>query len=411
MDKIYKDGQYKKFCLYGFLKSMRFFEAFFILYLIQKGLSYTQIGLLYALREISINLMEVPSGILADTFGRKRAMIGSFFVYILSFILYYLANSMWLMAPAFILYGAAEAFRSGTHKGMMMSYLEKKGWSHLRIDYYGHTRAWSQTGLALSALVAGSLVYFSGSYETIFLFSIIPYVLNILLVASYPQELNGQTGKGNKRSINNTLKALWISIKNPRLLSVINTSALHSAYLKSIKDYIQPLIVQLALVVPLFTGMEANKKNGVFVAVFYFLIYFMNAAASRRAQKIEGRRPGAAQRTLMIGLSAGAACGVLYAIGLWAAAILCFMCIFIMENIRKPILTAYVADRVEPDVLTSVLSAQSLLKTVFTAGISLILGVMADALGLGAALLGVSCICLLIYILVDLTAYYLRRQK
>ena len=124
MDTIIKNSQYFKFCIYGFLKNLRFFDAFFILFLIEKGLPYTQIGILYAVREIFINIFEIPSGIIADTYGRKNALIGSFFVYIISFSVFYLSNDFWLLLIAFIIFGIGEAFRSGTHKGMIMDYLK-----------------------------------------------------------------------------------------------------------------------------------------------------------------------------------------------------------------------------------------------------------------------------------------------
>ncbi|MDO7976343.1 hypothetical protein [Oceanotoga teriensis] len=39
-----KDKQYYKFCMYGFFKNLRFFEPFFMLFLKEKGLSFTEIG-------------------------------------------------------------------------------------------------------------------------------------------------------------------------------------------------------------------------------------------------------------------------------------------------------------------------------------------------------------------------------
>ncbi len=74
----------------------------------------------------------------------------------------------------FILFGMTEAFRSGTHKGMIMEYLNLNGWEHQAINYYGHTRSWSQMGSAISALLAGFIVYFGGDYQVIFLYSIFP---------------------------------------------------------------------------------------------------------------------------------------------------------------------------------------------------------------------------------------------
>ena len=144
MDILIKNRQYFKFCIYGFLKNLRFFDAFFILFLIEKGLSFTQIGILYAVREIFTSIFEIPSGIIADTFGRKNSLIGSFFIFIVSFYVFYISNDFWFFLIAFILYGIGDAFRSGAHKGMIMDYLKLNDWGEQKINYYGHTRSWSQ---------------------------------------------------------------------------------------------------------------------------------------------------------------------------------------------------------------------------------------------------------------------------
>lgn len=102
-----KNTQYIKFCAYGFLRNLRFFEAFLVLFLLEKGLSYTEIGILYASREITINLCEIPSGIIADTYGRKTALAGALFLYIISFIVFYFSNIFWLFWVAFIFSASA----------------------------------------------------------------------------------------------------------------------------------------------------------------------------------------------------------------------------------------------------------------------------------------------------------------
>ncbi len=89
MNPALKDGQYLKFCAYGFLKNLRFYEAFLLLFFLENGISYGQIGILYATREIIINVLEIPSGIVADTYGRKHSLIAAFFAYILSFLVFY----------------------------------------------------------------------------------------------------------------------------------------------------------------------------------------------------------------------------------------------------------------------------------------------------------------------------------
>jgi len=173
-----KDKQYFKFCAYGFLKNLRLFEPFLILFFLEAGLSFLEIGMLYSVREIMRNLLEMPAGILADALGRRRTMINSFAFYIISFLTFYFAHSFVLLMTAMIFYALGDAFRTGTHKAMIFDYLKIKGWQDQKVHYYGHTRSWSQLGSALSALIAGVLVFFTGHYRLIFVFSTIPYVLD-----------------------------------------------------------------------------------------------------------------------------------------------------------------------------------------------------------------------------------------
>ena len=133
-----------------------------MLFLLEKGLSYTEIGILYASREITINICELPSGIIADTYGRKTALAGALLLYIISFVVFYFSNIFWLFWIAFIFFGIGDAFRTGTHKGLIMSYLALNKWSEYKISYYGHTRSWSQRGAAVSSIMAGLIVFYSG---------------------------------------------------------------------------------------------------------------------------------------------------------------------------------------------------------------------------------------------------------
>lgn len=415
MDILIKNRQYYKFCGYGFLKNLRFFDAFFILFLVEKGLSFTQIGVLYAVREIVINISEVPSGIVADTYGRKSALIGSLFIYILSFLFFYLSEGFWLFLFAFVLYGIGDAFRTGTHKGMIMDYLQINRLEGKNIEYYGHTRSWSQLGLALSSLVAGLIVFHSGSYRYIFLFSIIPYLLNLLLIASYPKELNrpfrrehSHSPAGFRLVAGSFLKV----IRQPKVLKIINTSALHSAYLKSVKDYIQPLMVNVALLIPVMLHVDPQKKNGIIIGLIYFLIYLFTSTASKLSSKVAARyKKNISFLTLLLGFIFGIACGALFISGFWILSLIAFTGIFIVENLRKPILTGFIADQVPNAILTSVISAESLLRTVITAFLALVFGIVADNFGIGVSLLVVALFLVVITVIINENARIYNKRR
>jgi len=362
---------------------------------VDKGLSFTQIGVLYAIREIVINLFEIPSGIIADTYGRKSALLASFTLYIVSFIIFSFTTDFWLFIFAFSLFGVAEAFRSGTHKAMIMEYLKLNNWGGHKVNYYGHTRSWSQKGSAISALSAGVLVFYFGNYKIIFLLSIIPYLLNFALIMTYPSVLNRKsatiTHKKNKPSFRATFLSFFQMIKKPKVFAIMHSSAVHSAFQKAVKDYIQPIMLSVAFMIPLLSQVNIDKKNGLLIGVFYFIIFLLTSQASRWASSFDiGIKGDTSYKTLLYGFLFGVSVGMLYFYEIPQLALLFFVGIYIIENIRKPILTGLLADEVPNELLASVISAQSQWKTVLTAGIALLFGVFVDYFGLGAAFVFIS---------------------
>ena len=125
---ILKDFQVKKFCIYGFLKNLKFFEPYLIIYLMGNNINLFQMGVLIAVREIIINLFEIPSGFIADYFGRKKEMYFCFVFYIISFIFFFFTDTFTLAIGGMIFWGLGEAFKSGTHKAMIYTYLDYQGW-------------------------------------------------------------------------------------------------------------------------------------------------------------------------------------------------------------------------------------------------------------------------------------------
>ena len=391
-----KNVQYYKFCLYGFLKNLRFFDAFFILFLLEKELSYTEIGTLYAVREILTNIFEVPSGIIADRYGRKTALTASFIAYIISFVLFFVATGFVWFLFAFVLFGLADAFRSGTHKAMIMDYLKLNKWETQKINYYGHTRACSQKGSAVSSLAAGLIVFYAGNYGNIFLFSIVPYMINFLLIMSYPADLNLSVGHKKRLGIGEMLKSFYVVVKRPKVWRIINSSAVFTAYQKAVKDYIQLLMLGVAVMIPVLNHYETKKKTGLIIGLIYFVVYLLTSRASQLASKIAAvNKNKVAYSTLLVGFTGGILSGIFQHYELWIFALLAFVLIYIIENIRKPILTGFLADQVPNEILTSVISVQSLYRTILTSLIALLFGWAADVYGIGISFILVTGILLI----------------
>jgi len=403
-----KNLQYAKFCAYGFLKDLRFYEPFMLLVFLDKGLSYLEIGTLYATREVLINLMEVPSGIFADSVGRRLTMVFSFLAYILAFITFYFADRFEILLLAMAAYAFGDAFRTGTHKAMIFDYLRLNGWEDQKTYYYGHTRAWSQRGAALSALIAALLVLYQGSYAPIFLFTIIPYVLHLFLILSYPKNLDGKRHTSDRRITEefvSVLRSLIASMKSLAMVRTISSQALYTGYYKAFKDYLQPLLQTLALSLPIFLTLEDQKRTALVIGIVYSILYATTAFASSKSGAFSSHFNGLAtplNLTLLIGVTLGLVSGLLLHLSYVILAVVLYLGIYILENLRKPMGIAYVSERMDQTSLASGLSVESQAESLFAAAIALLLGWLSNLFGVGLGIMSVSLICLLLGLLLRL---------
>lgn len=386
-----KDTQYYRFCLYGFLKNLRFFEPFLILFFLEKGLSFLQIGILYSILEITRNIFEIPSGFLSDILGRRKTLASSFGVYIVSFVVFYYSEEYVFLALSMILFALGDAFRTGTHKAMIFAYLTHKGWKDQKVHYYGNTRSWSQMGSAISSLVAGAIVFYQGNYRSIFLIAIIPYVIDMVNVATYPKVLEGNSLSSKNRK--KTAKKVWQTVResftNPSILKSLANTSSYSGFYKAVKDYLQPFIKTMVLATPLLLAYSDKQRAAIFIGIIYFVLYFVTSMVSRSSGKFKDRfstfyKP--LNFTLVIGFAIGILGGIAFGYELYALAILFFIGIFIMENLRKPIGMAYLANKLDNKAMATALSVESQIKSLFAAFIAPLLGYLSDCFGIGIGL-------------------------
>jgi len=402
-----KNLQYYKFCLYGFLKNLRFFDAFIILFFRDCGLSFLQIGTLYSIREITVQVFEIPSGMAADSWGRRKAMLLALSAYIFSFFLFYYSGLYSLFVAAMIMYGIGEAFRSGTHKAIIFDYLKRNNMKDIKTQYYGHTRSWSQMGSALAALGGMIIVFGSGMYRTIFLFTTIPYVLDLILIRSYPKELDGAGQSKIKWSLlenfRKTLIESKIALKDKNLLKNLISASLVIATFKSLKDYIQPMIKNMAIGLPFLMSIDSisnTQKESVLIGVIYFIIFVITSFSARNAYRVEQickSLPKAANRIYMIAAFTLLTAGILFSFKYYVPAVIIFFGLYISQNLRRPIMVSFLSEKIPEKIMATGLSVESQLTTIIIAVFSPLVGYIIDEFTLGAGILTGGIILLLAY--------------
>ena len=393
--KAYK-RQIIKFGLYGFLKNLRFFEPFFIVFLKQSGLTFFQIGLLYSIREIIIYVFEVPSGVIADRYGKNTELSICFVFYIISFIIFFVGTNFYMYIFAMVLYGLGDAFRSGTHKAMIMSYLDRQDHTYSKSKVYGKTRSYSLMGSMVASIAGIGLYFYFSSIAWLFIIAIIPYVLDLLLILSYPSYLNEkqETNFKLKKFFKEGINSVKYVFQDKERLKLLIASSTYSASFKSVKDYIQPLIVSVTLSVVIFSDLSANDNTIIYIGVIYAVIYFLSSFASLNAYRISSRFSNDRVISIMWLLS-GIAFIILsiYSNNLFVL-VFVFLSIYLFLNIRKPLITEKIGNITIDSKRASVLSIASQFKSIFVAILAPVLGYIADIYSIAIMLfiLGVAMI-------------------
>lgn len=404
------DRMFPRFAAYGFLKNLRFFDPFIILIFREAGLSFLQIGLLYTIRDISANILEIPTGIFADAFGRRKSMVMAFASYLLSFIIFYLCTSFPLYALAMLLFAFGEAFRSGTHKALILEHLKITGRTHLKVAYYGRTRAFSQLGSAVNALIAAALVFYAGEYRVMFLAATIPYTLDLLNMLSYPKALDGDLQQIPLKNIltqtQKTLGDFGGIFANRLALRAISNSSLGSALFKSTKDYLQPILETFVLSLPIFLIAGEKERSALVIGIVYFVIYLASSYASRSAA-IFSKKFRSLGRAVNLSFLLGA--GFLFIAGFTAQyhwvlfTVSIFLVFYVLQNLRKPMTVSLISDQIESRVMASGLSVEAQFTTLLSALFAPLLGLLADQVGVGSALaiFGAGALLLSFFVRVD----------
>ncbi|MBW2344692.1 MAG: hypothetical protein JRF53_11880 [Deltaproteobacteria bacterium] len=363
------------------------------------GLSYFMIGVLIAFREIMVNIMEIPSGAIADLRGRRRSMIFSFVAYIISFATFGLTGTaamegrlaqhtlLPLLFLAMFFFAIGDAFRTGTHKAMIFMWLYIHGRSDERTRVYGYTRSWSKIGSAVSVVLACFFVFATSNFIYVFFFAIIPYLLNIINFLGYPKELDGKIAEDLSigKMARHLKETLVVSVKQASLRRLILESMGFEGFFKAFKDYLQPILKAAAipLTALLFSGIQLSdeQKSVVLIGPVFFVLFGLSALASRNAYRLV-KSPGREDRTarMLWGWSVVIFLVLLPAMyyGIHWIMITGFVVLYVIQNLWRPVLISRFDAHSDKDKGATILSIESQAKSSSTMVIAPVLGLALD---------------------------------
>ena len=151
----------KKNVLFSFLSELApIYPAYMILFR-ERGYDFLELSLLFVVWELSVVMLELPSGILADRWDKRKVLAVGMLLKALGFFAWLAWPSFTAAAVGFALWGAQEAFCSGTRQALLYEALRDRGRETSYDKAAGISNAVATSAVALSLVIGGPL--FAGS--------------------------------------------------------------------------------------------------------------------------------------------------------------------------------------------------------------------------------------------------------
>ena len=350
-----KAPAYKIYLLYSLTVSALFFMAFTVntLYRIERAhLDALQLVLVGTALELSIFLFEVPTGVVADVFGRRASVIIGIFIIAAAFLMEGLLPIFGTILIAQVLWGLGYTFTSGALSAWIT---DEIGEENAAAAFMRGTQ-FEQFG-ALAGVVAGTLTGMLGINLPILLSGGLLSGFGVFLLFQMPEHgFHSRSREGRDRSgamLDTLSEGLRLVRSRPALNNLLGIGFFLGLYSEGLdRLWIAHMLDRFN-----FSGPQPVVWFGVISGVGMLL----SAAAAGALEKHTSLRRNL---TLAAGLSASillllaSFLGFILAGNLWLAIGL-YWVVTVLRQTSSPMYTALINRRLDPQVRATVLSMSS----------------------------------------------------
>jgi len=222
------------------------------LLLMDKGATLSNLSLILGLYAFTVVILELPTGIIADVFGRKKSFCLSIVISIISFLILLFGKGFIILSIGMMFYGFNRALASGSFDAMFIDYY---------IDNYGKEKLNNITtrinvldalGLSMGALTGGMLPKLTGTYlslSSIYDLNIIIRISLAAVVVILSYIFIAETSDNNKEkhiTIRQHIKnSSSIVVKNSTIICVFISVFSTGFFLSSMETFWQPHFLSL----------------------------------------------------------------------------------------------------------------------------------------------------------------------
>ena len=199
------------------------------------GLNAFQISTLIVIWAVTVFLLQVPSGALADKFSRKYILIFAQLMKMAGYLTWFLFPSYTGFLAGFVLWGVQGAFMSGTFEAILYDELNKFNKKEEYTKIYGRMRTFDFIGLIAASALA-TPIFTLGGYPFVLIGSSTLLLVSIAFLATLPNVKNEESTH-EKEYFHFLKEGAKIVIHTPILLRLIIFLALVMSLSGPINDY------------------------------------------------------------------------------------------------------------------------------------------------------------------------------
>lgn len=154
---------------------MMFFLPILALYLQQSLFSITNVAIIFSVEAIGIVLLEIPTGAIADLFGRKKTIVVAQFSMLVGLVFLFIGGSMVSFVLFAVFNSIARSLTSGTVSAFVYDTLKEEDKEKYFKKVFGTLMALWPLGAAIGSVIGGYLA--TVSYSLPVLGSFIPIII------------------------------------------------------------------------------------------------------------------------------------------------------------------------------------------------------------------------------------------
>jgi MFS family permease len=182
------------------------------------GISFSQVLFLNSWFMFCIFIFEIPTGTVADFFGRKTSMLLGSIVCILAVVVYSSYPNFYMFLAGETIWALAFTLKSGANEALIYDSLKMIGQEERSPKIYSRMESCKMAGILIGALLGGVLARFGGLRMPI-VCMIVPFGLSALFVASLKEPPAGE--KTAKTSYSQILKGGIAFFAGHRILKIL----------------------------------------------------------------------------------------------------------------------------------------------------------------------------------------------